>query len=110
MAERTVEMVANRQHVARKPGDRIGRSLLLLGLQPAAHILRLGMGVEHLAIGFLEQPLQLGDAVVLGQLGRPGGGFFANFFGFVVKVFLVHHLMNLVRACAVKSTMGTTRA
>ena len=52
----------------------------------------------------------LGPTPVLGHFRSVGCGLFANFFGFVVEVFLVHHLIYLVRACAVKSTMGTTRA
>ena len=103
-------MVAHRQHVAGEAGRGIGRGLLLFRLQPAADVLRLGSGVEHLGIGLLELLLELRHAVMLGQLGRVRGGFLANLFGFLVKVFLVHHLINLVRACAVKSTMGTTRA
>ena len=51
----------------------------------------------------------LGDRVVFGQLGRIRRGFGADRIGFVVKVFFVHRIY-LVRAWAVKSTMGTTRA
>ena len=110
MAECTVEMIAHRKHVAGKAGYRIGRSLLLLRFQPAAHVLRLCVGVKRLVIGFLKLPLQVRDAVMLGQLRRTRRGFIPNVFGFLVQVFFVHHLINLVRACAVKSTMGTTRA
>ena len=77
-----------RQHVAGEAGRGIGRRLRLLGLEPAADILRLGGGVERLGVGFLELALELGDAVVLGQLGRVRGGFRADLFGFVVQVFL----------------------
>ena len=98
------------EHVAGKAGRRIAGRLDLLGLQPAAHILRLGGGVERLGLGLLELALKLGEAVVLGKLGRLRGGFLADVLGFVVQIFVIVHFMNLVRAWAVKSTMGTTRA
>ena len=87
--QRAVEMVLDRQHVAREPARRIGRRLGLLGLQPAAHVLRLGGRVERLAVGLLERLLELGQAVVLGQLGRRLGGFLADFLRFVVQLFVV---------------------
>ena len=94
-----------------KPRRRIGRGLLLLRLQPAAHVLDLGSGVKRLGVRFLELLLELRDAVVLGNFGRALGGFAADFLGFVVQsVFVLDHAINLVRAFAVKSTMGTTRA
>ena len=59
----------------------------------------------------LKRLLELGHAVMLGQFGGAGRGLRADFLGFVVKlVFVVVHAINLVSACAVKSTMGTTRA
>ena len=59
---------------------------------------------------FLELLLELGDTVVLGQLGRAVRRFLADFLGFVVQLFVFGHAINLVSAFAVKSTMGTTRA
>jgi len=59
---------------------------------------------------FVGTKKQARDAVMLSQLRRIRRGFVPNVFGFLVPVFFVHHLINLVRACAVKSTMGTTRA
>ena len=100
-----------REHVAREAGHRIGRGLRLFGLEPAAHVLRLGRGVERLRLGLLQLALELGDAVVLGKLGRGGGRLGADGFGFVVEVVLfIDHCIYLVKAWAVKSTMGTTRA
>ena len=58
----------------------------------------------------LELPLELRDAVVLGDFGRAVRGFLADFLGFVVQFFVFGHAINLVSAFAVKSTMGTTRA
>jgi len=110
MTQGAVEMVANGEHVAGEPGRGIGCGLALFGFQPATDILRLSVGVKRLAVRLFQQLLELGHAVMLGQLRRVGRGFRTDFVGFVVQVFLVHHLIYLVRACAVKSTMGTTRA
>ena len=44
------------------------------------------------------------------QFGRLLGGFLAQILGLVVQFPVVNHAINLVRAFAVKSTMGTTRA
>ena len=44
------------------------------------------------------------------QLGRVLRGLLAELLGFVVQLFVLGHAINLVRALAVKSTMGTTRA
>ena len=49
------------------------------------------------------------DAVVLLKLGRALRRFIADFLRFVVQL-AFGHAINLVRALAVKSTMGTTRA
>ena len=68
--ERAVEMVLDRQHVAREPSGGIARRLLQLLLQPATHVLGLGGGVERLGFRLLELLLELGDAVVLGDFGR----------------------------------------
>ena len=72
--------------------------------------MRLGGGVERLGLGVLQLALKLGETVVLGELGRLRGGFLADVLGFVVQILVFVHFMNLVRAWAVKSTMGTTRA
>jgi hypothetical protein len=47
---------------------------------------------------------------VLGHFGSAFCGFLADFLRLFVKLFVVHHAINLVSAFAVKSTMGTTRA
>ena len=112
--ERAIVMVLDRQHVAREAGGSIARRLLLLGLQPAADILRLRRGIERLRLGLLELALELGDPVMLRDLGRPLGRLLADFLRFLVQMLFVFrgvvHAINLVRAFAVKSTMGTTRA
>ena len=109
-AKRALEMVLDRQHVARELARGISRRLLLLLLEAAAHVLDLGRGIERLRIRLLELRFELGDAVVLGKLGRAVGGFLAQLLGFVVQLFVFGHAINLVSALAVKSTMGTTRA
>ena len=54
---------------ANRPRHRLD-ACCLLGFEPAAHVLGFGRGVERLAVGLLELLLELGHAVVLGQLGR----------------------------------------
>ena len=108
--ERPVEVVLDRQHVAPELRGGIARRLLLFGFEPAADILRLRRGVKRLALRLLELPLELGDMVVLGKLWRILRGLLADLLGFLVQLFVFGHAINLVRAFAVKSTMGTTRA
>jgi ribosomal protein L11 methyltransferase len=73
-----------------------------------------GTGAHATTRMCLELLLELGDAVVLGKLRRAVGGLLAQLLGFVVQLLFVFrglcHAINLVRALAVKSTMGTTRA
>ena len=104
----------------RRLGDLVAGTLVItedrhvvgnqLRLEPPPYILRLGMGIKRLVVGLLQLFQQVRNAVMLGQLRRIRRSFFPNIFGFLVQVFFVHHLINLVRAWAVKSTMGTTRA
>src|SRR6185312_7174755 len=110
--EGAIEMVLDRQHVARKASRGIACRLLKLLLQPAAHVLGLGRGVERVRPRLLELLFELGDMVVLGDLGRFVRGLLAKLLGFVVQLLLGRfgHAISLVSAFAVKSTMGTTRA
>ena len=103
-------MIFNRQHIAREVGRCVGGRLLLLGLEAPADILDLGRGIECLAVRFLQLALELRDAVVLRDLGRFLGGFAADFLRFFVQFLVLDHAINLVRALAVKSTIGMTRA
>ena len=75
-----------------------------------ARVLRFGSGVQCLAVGLFEQPLELRHAIVLGDLRGAFGRFLADFLGLLVEFFVFAHAINLVSAFAVKSTMGTTRA
>ena len=104
-------MVLDRQHVAREAGGGIGFGVGQLLFHPPPRILQLGGGIEHLRIGILQLLVQLGELIMLPELGRFRRGLGANLLGFLVQlVVIVVHAIHLVRAWAVKSTMGTTRA
>ena len=103
-------MVAHREHVAREARHGVGRCLLLVGFEAAADVLRFGGGIKRLRARLFQLALERGVTVVLGQFGRVRSGFGADRIGFVVEVFRFVHCIYLVKAWAVKSTMGTTRA
>ena len=59
----------------------------------------------------IKLPLKLRYAVVLRDFGRSFRGFAADFLRLFLKpVVVIVHAINLVRALAVKSTIGLTRA
>ena len=78
--------------------------------ETTADVLRLRRRIERLRFRFFDLPFQIGDVIVLGELGRALRGLLADFLGFFVQFFVFGHAINLVSAFAVKSTMGTTRA
>jgi hypothetical protein len=103
--ERAFEIVLHAQHLAGEGGRGILRGGDLLLLQPAAHVLGLGLRVERVLADLLKLLLKLAEPVDV-QLAAVEVDFaFQLYLGF----FLVHPI-NLVSAFAVKSTMGTTRA
>jgi hypothetical protein len=108
------EVILDRQHVAREARRGVARRLILLRLQPAAHVLRFGRSVEGLRLRLLELLFEFRNAVVLGDFRSAFGRFLADFLRGLVQLFFVFgcfcHAINLVSAFAVKSTMGTTRA
>ena len=57
-----------------------------------------------------ELPLELRDAVMFRNFRGALGGFAADFLRFVFQSFVLDHAISLVRAFAVKSTIGMTRA
>ena len=110
-AERPLKVILDGEHVASELRGRIVRSMLLFRFQPAAHVLDFRGSVKRLAVRFLQGRLELRNAVVLGDFGRTFSGFAADFLRFFSKLVVVLvHAISLVRAFAVKSTIGMTRA
>ena len=103
-------MILDRQHVAGELRRRIVRRLLLFRLQTAPHVLDFGSGIQRLAVRILQLLFKLCNAVVLGDFRSCLGGLAADFLRFFKSVFVLDHAINLVRALAVKSTSGMTRA
>ncbi len=111
--ERAVEIVLHRQHVARKGGRGVGGGVLLLLLEPATDVLGLGLGVEDVLAHLLQLLFELRQAVLVGilrvEIDRVADRVL-DLLGIVFNLLFVDHANNLDSACAVKSTMGTTRA
>jgi hypothetical protein len=104
--ERAIEIVLHAQHVAREAGRRvIGRALLVL-LEPAADILGLGLGVQHLLPRALDFFLKLRNALLVIAFRVE----IDRVVNVLVQCLFFVHANNLDNAFAVKSTMGTTRA
>ena len=102
-----LQIVLHRKHVAREGGGGIGGRVDLLLLQPAADVLRLGLGIKDVLADLLQFGLQCAQPIEAAFRGRLGRLFGAGFFD--VR-FVLAHAINLESALAVKSTMGTTRA
>ncbi len=70
--KRTRQIVGDRQNVASKAGRGIGARVGDLLLHPAAQVLRVGLGVEHLLLRLVQLGVQLAqrflDAVLRGIL------------------------------------------
>ena len=104
--ERAGEIVGHRQNVTREIGGGIGTGILRVFFQTAAHILRLGLRVKDLLARLFQFAKQ--SAKRVGSRFGFGTGIFRVCV--VLQLFVAHYVINLVRVCAVKSTMGTTRA
>ena len=101
--ECAVQVILDRQHVAREIGGGVAGRLLQLRFQAAADVLRLRCRVESLVICFLELPLKLGEAVVLLQLRRLLRGFVADIFRLVMGL----RLAEGIDADAIAQRLGT---
>ncbi len=109
--QRTAKIIRNGQHVAREGRRRIGARVRQFLFQPSPHILRFGMGVKRILLRRRQFAFQGGQALCRSV---PGGrrvlGQFVNDFGILDIQLVFAHLINLDNVCAVKSTMGITRA
>ena len=98
------QIVGDRKDVASESGRGIGARVRRLLLQPAAHILRLRLGVEHLLPRGGQLLLQIGEAVVGGQFGAVGGGFgpqrLSGRINVVVQVIVLHQVSFRIEASA----------
>ena len=84
--ECAVEMILDRQHVAREIGRGIARRLLQLRFQAAADVLRLRGRIERLAFASSSCRSSSAKRSCSASSGASSGGFVADLFRFVVNL------------------------